>query len=87
MSSVRMCDRCGRVFSEKEDGWETGQVNKRVTDPKTGESRVMSVAIDSCGDCGTMQVPAAMDPVSPEVRAEIRKAIQAEKTSGKHERA
>jgi len=74
-----MCDRCGRVFSEKEDGWETGQVNKRVTDPKTNESRIMSVAIDSCGDCGTMTVP-VVDGVSPEIRAEIRKAIRDTKT-------
>ncbi len=32
MSAVRMCDVCGRVFSENEDGWTTApvQVMKRV---------------------------------------------------------
>lgn len=23
MSAVRMCDRCGNIFSEREDGWTT----------------------------------------------------------------
>jgi hypothetical protein len=32
MSAVRMCDVCGRVFSENEDGWTTAPVQamKRI---------------------------------------------------------
>jgi hypothetical protein len=26
MSSVRMCDNCGAIFSEAEPGWQTGTV-------------------------------------------------------------
>lgn len=50
MSSVRMCDRCGTVFSELADGWQTYQA---ATFKKDDEGRRISVSVmmDACPAC------------------------------------
>lgn len=50
MSSVRMCDKCGNIFSENEDGWSTfsGTRLKRDSD---GFKRAESVVQDACAKC------------------------------------
>jgi hypothetical protein len=50
MSEVRMCDRCGRVFSLAESGWQTGQITTLAQDADGGEYQVR-VSMDSCPDC------------------------------------
>jgi len=46
MSSVRMCDNCGTIFSEAESGWQTGSV---VTVEEDGLKR--SYQQDRCPEC------------------------------------
>lgn len=50
MSQVRMCDKCGRIFSELADGWQTFTV---VTKKKDDHGRVRDelVAMDACPEC------------------------------------
>ena len=57
MSSVRMCDKCGTVFSENEDGWSTF-TGTRVTRDDDGRTRTLTIQQDSCGNCtnGMFQV-------------------------------
>ncbi len=49
MSSVRMCDRCGVIFSENSEGWSTyqGTQFKRIDGKRVAES----VYLDSCRAC------------------------------------
>jgi hypothetical protein len=49
MSSVRMCDNCGTVFSEKEEGWSTGTGTMFKT--VDGKRQSVQVEQDKCGDC------------------------------------
>jgi rubredoxin len=46
MSSVRMCDVCGSIFSESEPGWQTGRVATIVED---GIQKVITQ--DRCPEC------------------------------------
>lgn len=50
MSSVRMCDRCGQIFSENADGWDTYTVNKKTRD-EDGNVKVRTEVRDACPDC------------------------------------
>lgn len=50
MSSVRMCDKCGQIFSENADGWETFTATKRIH----AEERPRVVQLDACPDCSFM---------------------------------
>ena len=50
MSSVRMCDRCGEVFSELVDGWETFQVT-RIDEDDDGRKVTRTEARDGCPAC------------------------------------
>lgn len=55
MSSVRMCDKCGRVFSESEENWSTGTGVQFYTDDK-GRRAQRDRQSDQCGTCnGTPQ--------------------------------
>lgn len=49
MSAVRMCDQCGSIFSEREDGWETAQAQKITR--KDGQQRVQVENVDRCPAC------------------------------------
>lgn len=46
MSSVRMCDVCGAIFSEAEEGWQTGRI------ATVGEDKVEKIVTqDRCPSC------------------------------------
>lgn len=51
MSSVRMCDQCGTVFSEREEGWSTGTGTMFRTNPDNGRREQVQIDQDKCGDC------------------------------------
>lgn len=81
MSAVRMCDRCGRIFSENETGWASGSLGQKVT-RDDGTVNTVSRQYDQCGECLGVQVrneaeraaissgvkPAIVDEVSRRVR-------------------
>lgn len=52
MSSVRMCDRCGRIFSEREDGWTTYQGTRTA---RNAEGRItqQTATMDECSNCAS----------------------------------
>lgn len=55
MSAVRMCDRqsapgCHKIFSERAEGWSTGQLTVNRRD-ENGRSRPVTETIDSCPAC------------------------------------
>jgi hypothetical protein len=53
MSAVRMCDQCGRIFSENEDGWTTAPVQSMKRDER-GQMRPVVSQRDLCPeDSGT----------------------------------
>lgn len=52
MSSVRMCDNCGKVFSENEEGWTTFSGSKVKRD-KYGDRYTETISKDACADCST----------------------------------
>jgi hypothetical protein len=51
MSSVRCCDKCGTIFSEREEGWETYTAKRMVRGKETRERYSESVALDVCPSC------------------------------------
>lgn len=51
MSSVRMCDRCGRIFSENADDWSTFSGSRRVRNKETGQYTRVDVDQDACPRC------------------------------------
>jgi uncharacterized protein YbbK (DUF523 family) len=50
MSTVRMCDRCGEVFSEREDGWTTMTGTTMRRDEK-GDMKRTTEQLDACPGC------------------------------------
>jgi hypothetical protein len=50
MSSVRMCDACGDVFSERAEDWSTAPVTSMTRD-KDGNRVQKTEQMDSCPDC------------------------------------
>lgn len=54
MSSVRMCDKCGKVFSENSENWSTMSGSQMYTDPVTGKRGRRDVEMDVCGTCNTI---------------------------------
>jgi hypothetical protein len=65
MSSVRMCDRCGTVFSEKADGWSTFSGSTRRKDPQTGKVEMISDQLDSCTECTELMTGGSQRPELP----------------------
>ena len=51
MSHVRMCDRCGTIFSELAEDWTTFSGSQRRRDPATGKYYTNDVMQDSCPKC------------------------------------
>jgi hypothetical protein len=45
-----MCDRCGNIFSEREDGWTSMQGTTMRRDEK-GQMRQTTEALDACPRC------------------------------------
>lgn len=50
MSAVRMCDRCGNIFSEREAGWSTF-TGTRMERDENGRARNITEQIDTCSTC------------------------------------
>jgi hypothetical protein len=50
MSSVRMCDQCGNVFSENSDDWTTFSGTQLKRDAN-GRRVVVTVSQDACAEC------------------------------------
>lgn len=59
MSAVRMCDRCGQIFKEGEEGSATGQVIQNLRDERTGRIVPTQVVQDICAGCGSFPGPSA----------------------------
>lgn len=51
MSSCRMCDTCGTVFSERAEGWSNGEITINKKDPDTGRVRPETISVDKCPEC------------------------------------
>lgn len=69
MSSVRMCDRCGNLFSERAENWSSFTGTTRRKDPETGDWSNVSDSLDACPDCTELasmaqrpSVPVAVTP-------------------------
>ena len=79
VSSVRMCDKCGDIFSENAEGWETGTMSKMVRDQYTGEARTMTLRVDACVGCASIETPAQDTAAVPSgIIKAIRAAVRAE---------
>lgn len=50
MSSVRMCDKCERIFSENEEGWQSATLNTVEYD-EHGNQVAIPIRQDLCTDC------------------------------------
>lgn len=50
MSTPRLCDSCGDVFSELEEGWTTS-TQTQISDDDHGNQRTISVRVDACPEC------------------------------------
>ena len=50
MSAVRMCDKCGTIFSENAEGWQTMSATNRRKNSE-GQWINESVVLDSCPEC------------------------------------
>ncbi len=61
MSSVRMCDRCGSIFSEREEGWSSVQSQRTVKDD-TGRRVTVNENLDVCSGCGVGGGPSVPTP-------------------------
>lgn len=64
MSSVRMCDRCGNIFSERQEGWGTFTGTSFRKD-ETGRRYQESVQLDACPVCNTISDP--QQEISPKL--------------------
>lgn len=51
MSSVRMCDRCGTIFSENAEDWSTFTGTRRTRDEASNRYRYEEITQDACPDC------------------------------------
>jgi predicted RNA-binding Zn-ribbon protein involved in translation (DUF1610 family) len=73
MSSVRMCDNCGFVFSENAEGWSNMTGNRMVRNAETGKMEPKNASVDYCPDCTeSMANGSAMSrPKSPDTRAQL----------------
>lgn len=62
MSSVRMCDRCGSVFSERAEGWTTfsGGTRRKNQD---GQWVTLQDTMDQCPECTEL----TLTPQRPEL--------------------
>lgn len=63
MSSVRMCDRCGNIFSELADGWQAFSASTMKKNPETGKRETVVQMMDACEACaiGTEPVDSVRD--------------------------
>lgn len=64
-----MCDRCGGIFSEREDGWRSMEAATIRRDPETGRSRSVVEMLDTCPPC----TQAANVPPTPRILENVQK--------------
>lgn len=84
MSSVRMCDvplgkngeRCGKVFSELDENWSTGNMVVWRRNPQTGKREQISVNQDRCPR-HSEGIAEAIDPQPAPAADDMRNRIQA----------
>lgn len=50
MSAVRMCDKCGTIFSESAQGWST-YTGTRITRDENGRQKNTTQVMDMCPMC------------------------------------
>lgn len=68
MSSVRMCDNCGTIFSEAAGGWQTGTILTIIEEGDT-----IRVVQDRCPACAVggkdkpKPLPKLATPATPEL--------------------
>lgn len=67
MSSVRMCDRCGTVFSERADNWTTFTGSRTRRNAETGKTEILSETMDSCPECSQL----LLTPQRPELTTTV----------------
>ncbi len=90
MSSVRMCDKCARIFSENEEDWSTFSGTRQRRDQQSGRKFAETVVQDACPECtnGSAPVrpqltPPPGDRIAELERGEILDRLQAvERTAG-----
>lgn len=71
MSAVRMCDRDGKVFSERADGWGTFTGSTRRFNERTGRTENVTETLDLCPDCnGGAAAPTAVASIAGVPEAE-----------------
>jgi hypothetical protein len=83
MSSVRMCDRCGTVFSENDEGWSTDSrtVNRIKED---GKRYQVGMQVDQCATCVgnpgqvTPRIPAQATAITPGTSLVDKTALERE---------
>jgi hypothetical protein len=51
-----MCDKCGNIFSELAEGWQSYTVSTRKKDAN-GYFRNEAVAMDACPPCSFQETP------------------------------
>lgn len=57
MSAVRMCDRCGRIFPEGEEGSGIFGGSRMFKNERTGRMESVQTQMDVCGQCNTFPAP------------------------------
>lgn len=62
-----MCDRCGTVFSENEEGWGVGTISTSKRDERTGQMRMVQQSIDLCA----IDNAGPTDHLSPQTRGQL----------------
>jgi hypothetical protein len=60
MSAVRMCDRCGTLFSERAEGWGTFTGTTTRRNERTGRPETVTETLDLGPECNA----AANNPVT-----------------------
>jgi len=72
MSSVRMCDRCGTVFSERAENWTTFTGSTRKKSQDTGQWITVADTMDQCPECTEL----TMTPQRPELTTGVHDVRQ-----------
>lgn len=88
MSEVRMCDKCGGIFSVLSDGWETYSATKSSVDERNRRITTQYQA-DACAECSTITAPMVHRPQLTDIPESIRRDIieAAAREKAAHERA
>lgn len=58
-----MCDRCGTIFSERDEGWSTFSGSTRKRDNE-GKWVTQTDSLDSCPECTELMTGASVRPVA-----------------------